>query len=226
MSHAMPAALDPHDEASARRFIAANTRPLTPPLVPEIRLYLAEESLPIWQKTEEELGEMNVPPPYWAFAWAGGQALARYLLDNPALVMDKPVVDLGTGSGLAAIAAKRAGAATVLAADIDALALVAVRVNAALNGVSIETTRDDLLAALPGPAAVVLVGDLFYERELAERVTAYITRAAVQGARVLSGDPQRSYFPRDRFGLAAAYQVPVTRELEDAEIKRTSVWQL
>jgi predicted nicotinamide N-methyase len=190
--------------------------------VPEIRLHLAEESLPIWQKTEEELGEMNVPPPYWAFAWAGGQALARYLLDNPALVMDKPVVDLGTGSGLAAIAAKRAGAAAVLAADIDALALVAVRVNAALNGVSIETTRDDLLAALPGPAAVVLVGDLFYERELAER----ITRAAAQGARVLIGDPQRSYFPRDRFGLAAAYQVPVTRELEDAEIKRTSVWQL
>jgi predicted nicotinamide N-methyase len=226
MSHAMSAALDPHDEASARRFIAANTRPLTPPLVPEIRLHLAEESLPIWQKTEEELGEMNVPPPYWAFAWAGGQALARYLLDNPALVMDKPVVDLGTGSGLAAIAAKRAGAAAVLAADIDALALVAVRVNAALNGVSIETTRDDLLAALPGPAAVVLVGDLFYERELAERVTAYITRAAAQGARVLIGDPQRSYFPRDRFGLAAAYQVPVTRELEDAEIKRTSVWQL
>lgn len=207
-------------------FIAANTRPLPPPLVPEILLYLAEESLPIWQKTEEELGEMNVPPPYWAFAWAGGQALARYLLDNPALVAGKSVVDLGSGSGLTAIAAKRAGAASVLAADIDALALAAVRLNAALNGVEIEVTRDDLLSHAPRSVGVVLVGDLFYERELAARVTAYVEKAAAAGARVLIGDPKRSYFPAGRFTLAAEYQVPVTRELEDAEIKRTSVWQL
>lgn len=226
MSVAMPGALDPHDEAAAQRFIAANTRPLSPPLVPEIRLHLAEESLPIWQKTEEELGEMNVPPPYWAFAWAGGQALARYLLDNPALVAAKSVVDLGTGSGLTAIAAKRAGAAAVLAADIDALAVAAVRINAALNGIAVETTTEDLLAEPPRAADVVLVGDLFYERELAARATAYIERAAANGALVLIGDPQRSYFPRDRFRRAAEYQVPVTRELEDAEIKRTSVWQL
>jgi predicted nicotinamide N-methyase len=226
MSSAAPGALDPADEAAARRFIAANTRPLAPPLVPEISLHLAEESLPIWQKTEEELGEMNVPPPYWAFAWAGGQALARYLLDNPARVAGKSVVDLGAGSGLTAIAAKRAGAAAVLAADIDVLALAAVRINAALNGVAVETTSADLLAAPPRPADVVLVGDLFYERELAARVTAYIESAAVQGADVLIGDPKRSYFPADRFRRAAEYQVPVTRELEDAEIKRTSVWQL
>lgn len=226
MSVATPGALDPHDEAAARSFIVANTRALSPPLVPEIRLHLAEESLPIWQKTEEELGEMNVPPPYWAFAWAGGQALARYLLDNPALVAAKSVVDLGTGSGLTAIAAKRAGAAAVLAADIDALAVAAVRINAALNGIAVETTTEDLLAAPPRAADVVLVGDLFYERELAARVTAYIERAAANGALVLIGDPQRSYFPRDRFRRAAEYQVPVTRELEDAEIKRTSVWQL
>lgn len=207
-------------------FIVANTRPLSPPLVPEIRLYLAEESLPIWQRTEDELGEMNVPPPYWAFAWAGGQALARYLLDNPALVAGKSVVDLGSGSGLTAIAAKRAAAASVLAADIDALALAAVRLNAALNGVEIQVTRDDLLAAAPSPADVVLVGDLFYERGLAARVTAYIQAAAAQGAQVLIGDPKRSYFPAGLFELAAEYQVPVTRELEDAEIKRTSVWRL
>jgi predicted nicotinamide N-methyase len=204
----------------------ANTRALSPPLVPEVRLYLAEESLPIWQKTEEELGEMNVPPPYWAFAWAGGQALARYLLDNPALVAGKSVIDLGTGSGLTAIAARRAGAASVLAADIDALALAAVRVNAELNGVVVEATGDDLLASPPSRADVVLVGDLFYERVLAERVTRYIEQASQAGALILIGDPKRSYFPAGRFRLAAEYQVPVTRELEDAEIKRTSVWQL
>jgi len=220
------APLDPTDVAAARRFIAANTRPLAPPLVPEIRLHLAEESLPIWQRTEEELGEMNVPPPYWAFAWAGGQALARYLLDNGALVAGKTVIDLGAGSGLTAIAARRAGAASVLAADIDALALAAVRLNAELNGVTVETTGEDLLARPPDRADVVLVGDLFYARALADRVTRYIEQAAEAGAEVLIGDPKRSYFPAGRFRLAAAYQVPVTRELEDAEIKRTSVWQL
>lgn len=218
--------LDPSDAEAARRFIAANTRPLAPPLVPEIRLYLAEESLPIWQKTEEELGEINVPPPYWAFAWAGGQALARYLLDTPALVAGKAVTDLGTGSGLTAIAAKRAGAASVRAADIDALALAAVHLNAELNGVSVETTQEDLLAGPPARADVILVGDLFYERELALRVTRYIEAAAAAGAHVLIGDPKRSYFPAGCFRRAAEYQVPVTRELEDAEIKRTSVWQL
>jgi predicted nicotinamide N-methyase len=212
--------------SSPEAFIAANTRVLSPPLVPEIRLYLAEESVPIWQKTEEELGEMNVPPPYWAFAWAGGQALARYLLDNPPLVAGRTVIDLGAGSGLTSIAAKRAGAKSVLAADIDTFALASVRLNAALNEVEIETTSNDLLAHDPAAADVVLVGDLFYERELASRVTSYVEKAAAAGARVFIGDPKRSYFPAGRFKLAAEYQVPVTRELEDAEIKRTSVWQL
>ena len=128
-------------------FIRANTKLLPVPLVPEIRLHLAEESLPIWRKTEEELGEMNVPPPYWAFAWAGGQALARYILDNPATVAGAHVLDLGSGSGLTAIAAMRAGAARVLAADIDALALAAIDLNAAANAVAVEATREDLLAA-------------------------------------------------------------------------------
>ncbi|MCC7252742.1 methyltransferase [Hyphomicrobium sp.] len=222
----MSGALDLKDARSAEVFIAANTRPLAPPLVPEILLHLAEESLPIWQKTEEELGEMNVPPPYWAFAWAGGQALARYLLDNPERIAGKSVIDLGTGSGLTAIAASRAGARAVLAADIDALALTAIGLNAALNGVEIETTRDDLLAGAPGEVEIVLIGDLFYERELAARVMAYIEKAAAAGAQVLIGDPKRSYFPAGRFTPVAEYQVPVTRELEDAEIKRTSVWQL
>ena len=215
-----PGSLNADDPASAERFIAANTRVLSPPLVPEIHLHLAEESLPIWQRTEEELGELNVPPPFWAFAWAGGQALARYLLDNPGLIAGKTVIDLGTGSGLTAIAAMRAGAACVLAADIDALALASARLNATLNGVAIETTREDLLGSAPAAAGVILVGDLFYERELAERVTAYIEAAASKGARVLIGDPKRSYFPKDRFTRVAEYQV------EDAEIKRTAVWEL
>jgi predicted nicotinamide N-methyase len=223
---AQPRRLDPDIRASAEAFISANTRALAPPLVAEILLHLAEESLPIWQKTEEELGEMNVPPPYWAFAWAGGQALARYMLDNPPLLTGKRVLDLGSGSGLTAIAAMRAGAASVLASDIDRMALSAIRLNAALNGVEVATTADDLLAKPPEPYDVVLVGDLFYERTLAERVSRYIEQAALQGALVLIGDPQRNYFPKDRFIAATEYRVPVTRELEDAEIKRTCVWRL
>lgn len=207
-------------------FIRANTRLLPVPLVPEIRLHLAEESLPIWQQTEEQLGEMNVPPPYWAFAWAGGQALARYLLDHPALVAGRVVLDLGAGAGLASIAAMRAGAARTLAADIDALALTAIALNAEVNAVTIERAGDDLLAAPPPACDLLLVGDLFYERPLAERVLAFVEAARAQGADVLVGDPRRSYFPADRFRQVAEYAVPVTRELEDAEIKRTAVWRL
>ncbi len=216
----------PQTEEDYAPFIAANTTLLAPPHVPEIRLHLAEESLPIWQKTEEELGEMNVPPPCWAFAWAGGQALARYLLDNPDEVRGKTVLDLGTGSGLTAIAAMKAGASSVLAADIDRMALSSARLNAAANRVTITTTEEDLLQDLPGTFGAVLVGDLFYERELAKRVLAFIAAAQAKGARVLVGDPQRSYFPKERFKLVAEYQVPVTRELEDALVKRTAVWAL
>jgi predicted nicotinamide N-methyase len=208
-------------------FIRANTRLLAPPLVPEIALHLAEESLPIWRKTEEELGAMNVPPPYWAFAWAGGQALGRHLLDNPQLVENCHVLDLGAGSGLTAIAAMKAGARSVLASDIDVVALAACTLNAEANGCSLATTADDLLSQAPdGRFSVVLVGDLFYERKLADLVLAFIEAASRNGARVLIGDPGRSYFPRGRFSLVAEHSVPVTRELEDAEIKRTAVWQL
>ena len=214
----------PHDWPA---FIRANTRLLAPPLVPEIRLHLAEESLPIWRKTEEELGAMNVAPPYWAFAWAGGQALARHLLDHPGLVAGRDVLDLGCGSGLTAIAAMKAGARSVLAADIDRMALAAAKLNAEANACRIETTDADLLAAAPDRGfGAVLVGDLFYERELAERVLVFIAAAAAAGALVLIGDPQRSYFPRDRFVMLAEHRVPVTRELEDAEIKRTAVWTI
>ena len=212
-------------------FIRAHTVLMSPPLVPEIQLHLAAESLAIWQSTEDELAERNVPPPYWAFAWAGGQALARYLLDNPALVAGRHVLDLGTGCGLTAIAARLAGAALVLAADVDAVACAAATVNAAANGVAIEVTAEDLLPDAVHDGAtpnvdVVLVGDLFYEKPLAERVLAFIESYQARGRLVLTGDPQRSYFPAARFTKLAEYSVPVSRELEDSEIKRTAVWGL
>ena len=214
------------DDAAAAEFIRRNTMLLAPPLTPEIVLHLAAESLPIWQKTEEELGEMNVPPPYWAFAWAGGQALARFILDHPDVVAGKTVVDLGAGSGIVAIAAARAGADAVTAFDIDRLSTVAIWLNAGANSVTVQASDQDPLSLEPPMNGVVLVGDLFYERSLAERVLAYIDSAATSGNDILVGDPRRSYFPVSRFRAVSEYAVPVTRELEDNEIKRTTVWRL
>lgn len=215
--------MTPEDRA---RFVRANTEILSPPLVPEVKLHLAHEALPIWQKTEEELGEIGLPPPFWAFAWAGGQALARHVLDHPALVSGKRVIDLASGSGLVGIAALKARAAAVLAADIDAFSASAIAINAELNGVAMAVTTADLLAAPPPDADVVLVGDLFYEQSLAGRCYAWLERAQAQGADVLIGDPGRSYLPKDRLRAIAHYSVPVTRDLEDAEIKKTAVWRL
>jgi predicted nicotinamide N-methyase len=194
--------------------------------VPEICLHLAEETIPIWEKTEKELGELNVPPPYWAFAWPGGQALARYLLDTRRLVAGKSVLDLGSGAGLAALAARKAGALSVLAADIDPWAIAAIKLNAAVNGLGVATTSADLLGAAPPTVDVILAGDLFYERGLAERVLVFIERAVANGAQALIGDPQRGNFPHGRFEKLADYVVPVTRELEDADTRHTAVWQL
>ena len=217
--------LDPDDVAAVSRFILENTESLSPPLVPEMTLRLAVESVPIWQKTEEELGEMNLPPPYWAFAWAGGQALARYLLDHQEISRGRDVLDLGSGSGIAAIAAAIAGARRVTAADIDRFAQRAGAINAKLNNVTVEFEGADLLARPPGNYDLFIIGDLFYERALADRVLAYIEAAQARGAMVLVGDPRRSYFPLARFTKLTEYAVPVTRELEDAEIKRTAVWR-
>jgi predicted nicotinamide N-methyase len=203
-------------------FIRANAVLLAPPLVPEIRLHLAGEVVPLWHKTEEELSKIGVPPPYWAFAWAGGQALARHILDNPDLVRDRRVLDIGSGSGLVAIAAAKAGAAGVLAADIDAFACAAMRMNARANGCDIAVTSEDLIGA-PSAWDVILVGDLFYERPLAERLLAWLK---AQPADILLGDPGRSYFPRDGVEQLARYQVATTRDLEDREIRDTGVFRL
>lgn len=207
-----------------QQFITANTRLLAPPLVPEIKLHLAEESLPIWRKTEEELGEMNVPPPYWAFAWAGGQALARYLLDHPEAVRGRSVLDFAAGSGLVGIAAAKAGAAEVTAVDIDAFAIAAMEINAAANQAPLTMRMGDIVGSDEG-WDVVLAGDVSYERDMAARVTDWLQGLARRGALVLIGDPGRSYLARERLEPIAEYQVEVTRDLEDAEVKKTSVWR-
>ena len=207
-------------------FIRQNTSLLSPPLVPEVTLHLAHEAVPIWQKTEEELGEIGLPPPFWAFAWAGGQALARYVLDHAAIVQGKSVLDLATGSGLVGIAAITAGAKRVRAADIDPFACAAARLNAQANAVELDVTDEDLLQAKPALFDVILVGDLFYEKALAERVHSWLGEAKRHGAQILIGDPGRSYLPKSALTHVIDYEVPVTRELEDAEIKRTAVWRL
>lgn len=207
-------------------FIRVNTEILSPPLVPEIKLHLAHEILPIWQSSEEQLGEIGLPPPFWAFAWAGGQALARHVLDFSGLVRGKQVIDLASGSGLVAIAAAISGAENVMAADIDAFAVSAVALNAGLNNCKIEITQNNLLAKSPPLCDAILVGDLFYEQALAARALEWLRTAQDQGVLVLIGDPGRSYLPKDALDKIAEYSVPVTRELEDAEIKRTAVWTL
>ena len=203
-------------------FITANARLIAPPLVPEIRLHLATEVVPLWRATEEELAKEGVPPPYWAFAWAGGQALARYVLDHPSLVQGKRVLDIGAGSGLVALAAAKAGAATVLAADIDAFACAAIRLNAAANNCVVAVTQDDVIGT-NGAWDVILVGDLFYERPLAERLLAWL---APRSAVALLGDPGRNYFPKTDVEKLANYSVQTTRDLEDREIRETGVFRL
>jgi predicted nicotinamide N-methyase len=208
-------------------FIRANTRLRPVPLAPEIVLFVADEAVPLWHKTEEEIGEAGLPPPFWAFAWAGGQALARHVLDHPALVRAKTVLDLASGSGLVGIAAMKAGAASVTVADIDAFARAAAQLNATENNVSLSAIEEDLLVeANTGHWEVILAGDIFYERDTAQRAFDFLQRHAANGTTVLIGDPGRSYLPRDRLHRMADYSVPVTRELEDTEIKQTAVWTL
>ncbi|QIB36101.1 methyltransferase [Ancylobacter pratisalsi] len=211
--------------ADPQAFIRAETRALPVPLAPEITLHLAVESVPIWQRTEEELGEMGLPPPFWAFAWAGGQALARHVLDHPEIVRGRRVLDFAAGSGLVAIAAWIAGAAVVEAADIDPFAQAAITLNASLNGIEgLHVVTDDIVGTDAG-WDVVLAGDIAYERDTATRVFAWLESLGARGAQVWIGDPGRSYLPRERLQWIAEYGVPVTRELEDSEIKRTAIWR-
>ncbi len=211
-------------QPDAADFIRANTVIATPPLVPEIRLHLATEITPIWQASEDTLARGNVPPPFWAFPWAGGQALARHVLDHPEIVAGKRALDFGAGSGLVAIAAAQAGAIVVTAAEIDGFAAEAIALNAALNGVAIAVETEDLIGTSAGAWDVVLVGDMCYEQPLADRLTAWLRALAADGVTVLLGDPGRSYVPTSGLTALARYTVATSRELEDRESREGIVW--
>lgn len=206
-------------------FILANTALHAPPHVPEIRLHLADEAHDLWLKTEDELEEIGLPPPFWAFAWAGGQGLARYILDHPETVRGRHILDFASGSGLVAIAAMLAGAIEAVAADIDPWAATACRLNAAVNGVQVRPFADDLTGT-SGPWDCILAGDIFYDRQMTETVFPWLQALAGDGRLVLVGDPGRSYRPGTGLKQLFTAEVPVSRALEDNAIKKTSVFQV
>jgi predicted nicotinamide N-methyase len=195
------------------------------PFVPEIRLYQAEESTGLWEATGGGY-RSDQPPPFWAFAWPGGQALARHVLDHPDIVAGRHVLDLAAGSGIVAIAAVTAGASDARAVDVDPDAVTALGLNARANGVAVTGVVGDILRGDAGGAEVVLAGDVFYSKAMADRVLAFLRRAARDGARVLVGDPEREYFPRGRFRQVGAYDVPTRPALEDRRVMRTTIWEL
>jgi predicted nicotinamide N-methyase len=217
-------------DAELATFIGEQTAVASPPLVPELRLHLATEVTKLWQATEATLAQSNLPPPYWAFAWPGGQALARYVLDHPETVHGRRVLDFAAGCGIGACAAYRAGAAAVAAAEIDHVAAAALQLNAALNHAAVTIIADDLTARPPDQAArdwdVVLAGDVFYERPMAEKVEPWLRALARSGVRVLVADPGRAYIPKSGLAELARYVVPTSRELEDRETRETVVYAL
>ncbi len=217
---AMPVVEDPCE------FILRETRVKPVPHAEEIRLHVADEAMALWQKTEEELGELGLPPPFWAFAWAGGQGLARYILDTPELVAGKTVLDFACGSGLVGIAAMKAGARACHAVDIDPFALEAARLNAELNGVELLRQAADITSDRLPDVDIVLCGDVFYDKPMADKILAFIDRLLAADITVLVGDPGRSYLPRERLVELADYSVKVVGALEDNEIKRTHIYRV
>jgi predicted nicotinamide N-methyase len=211
--------------ADPEAFIRNQTAPATAPLVPEIALHLASEVVPLWQATEARLAESGLPPPYWAFAWPGGQALARHILDAPVGFRGRRILDLAAGCGIAGIAAAKAGGETA-ASEIDRFAVAAIRLNAALNAVTVEVIERDLLDDPPGNWDIILAGDLCYERPMAERVLGWLRANAAKGALVLMGDPGRTYRPQDGLEPVARYVVPTSLDLEDRLERETAVWRI
>jgi len=207
-------------------FVLAHTRVRPAPYVPEVRLHLAEDSLEVWEATQVAVDRGEVPPPFWAFVWAGGQALARHLLDRPEVARGRRVVDIATGSGLVAVAAAQAGAAEVSACDVDELAVAAARLNARLNGVTVDAQRADARDVDVAAGTLVTVGDVFYDEKIAAVMLAALTRLAGAGAEVLVGDPHRAYLPVDRLDVVASYEVDVETDIEDAPVKPAVVTRL
>ena len=212
------------DLSDPQGFIRANTALMAPPLVPEVSLHLAVETVEIWERTEEALGEMGLPPPFWAFAWAGGQALARYCLDTPATVAGKRVLDFAAGGAVSGIAAAKAGASAVIACELDPFAIAACEANARANDAKLVTELGDLVGRDDG-WDVILAGDVFYEDEPARVIGGWLEGLAARGATVLIGDPGRSFLPQDKLEKLAEYTVPVTRDLEDREVRYAKVWR-
>jgi predicted nicotinamide N-methyase len=211
--------------AGAAAFVLANSTLRSVPLVPEISLYLADDAFSVWEASEHEVGASGQPPPFWAFAWPGGQALARYLLDHEEQVAGRAVLDLGSGSGLAAIAAAMAGASRVVASELDPFARAAIELNAAANRTRVAITGD-VLDGAGESAGLVLAADVWYERRLADRALGLLRRAQARGADVLVGDVGRAFLPRQELRELAAYDVPVVAELEDAAVKRVLILTL
>ncbi|MBB5953458.1 putative nicotinamide N-methyase [Saccharothrix tamanrassetensis] len=199
-------------------FVRRHTTPAPVPLVPGIVLHTATDVTRLWETTG------HPDPPFWAFPWAGGQALARHLLDHPHTTAGKRVLDLASGSGLVAIAAATTGAAHVTANDIDPLAGAAITLNAHANHVTVHVDITDLLDTDPD-VDVVLAGDVFYDRAMAARVLPFLRRAHTAGAQVLVGDPHRAHLPRDHFEQIGTYRVPVPVDLEGTDLRTTLVWR-
>ncbi|HEY5210036.1 MAG TPA: 50S ribosomal protein L11 methyltransferase [Stellaceae bacterium] len=210
-------------------FIRANTAIASPSLVPELLLHLATAVTPLWHATEASLAQSQLPPPYWAFAWPGGQALARYLLDHPDRARGKRVLDFGAGCGIAGIAALKAGAAQASAFEIDPFAACAIALNGALNGAAPSVFLTDVLASGVGhfsAADIILVGDMCYERPLADRLAAWLNDAVAAGVTVLIGDPGRAYLPKQGLEFVISYAVPTSLDLEDRINRDTAVYRL
>jgi predicted nicotinamide N-methyase len=205
-------------------FIRDHTRPGRPELVPEVTLRLADDVVALWEALEAGEVDPGSDPPFWAAAWPGGQALARYVLDHPEVVAGRTVLDLGAGSGLVAVAALQAGAARVLASDVDPYGRAAIRLNAELNGVGPVDVTGDLLDGEPDDGiGVVLAGDVCYDREMSERVLPFLAKAWLGGAAVYLGDPGRPYVPKEGLVEEATFDVPDT---EGLQVRRTTVWRL
>lgn len=212
--------------SSLRAFITANTHPLPVPSVPSIRLYQADEVTPLWLMTEADMARDRLAPPFWAFPWSGGQALARYMLDHPEIVAGKRVLDLACGSGLVGITAMQAGASSVLCNDIDPYAEAAMALNAGINDVRLDFIGGDLLGGAPPDVDIMLAGDIAYEKPMLDAMLTFLRRASAQGIAVYVGDPNRTYFPKTGFDLCWSGEVEVNADIEDAAIKAANVWRL
>jgi predicted nicotinamide N-methyase len=214
------------EDSLHRAFIRSGTELTSPTACPEIKLHLATAITPLWQASESYLHGNNLPPPYWAFAWVGGQALARYVLDSPWVVRGRSVLDFAAGSGISGIAAGLAGAAEVEASEVDAVAAAAVALNAESNGVAIRVMTGDLVEKPPGHWDVVLAGDVCYERAMTEHCFPWLQSLAAKGAMVLLADPGRAYLPEKGIVRLAEYEIPTTREIEDRDMRQTVIYRV